>query len=303
MESLFDFNFESRSEEEVKEAFAQLIQFSKKNGNPRCLRTKGYSLNLDGSCSFEKKNIPSYLKTYFNDFEEKGWIKVNGDAIEIRDDLKDFHTPEEVVEIFRETVEEYLKNGGNFYGIYTIRTNFSLGYKFKDHPTYLEFTRIMEKVMDDFAKKLGLKHFIEVPESRGHKMDLFDTKLAKQTVKRIAEDIIPMTVFDDVRDYFNRYAFFRGIDRQMAKPDILVLKPNALEIQSLAEATDIKTVDLILSYCGAVWSKNSLKKYTIIYPDGWNRERVLEELSTPEMIDVFLKEMERLSQLHGGVLT
>lgn len=73
--TLFDFDFSEEqekmfSEERIKEKFNELIQYSKKVGNPHYLSIR---------------ELPNNMYMYLEKFIEKGWVKQNETGVYIPD--------------------------------------------------------------------------------------------------------------------------------------------------------------------------------------------------------------------------
>lgn len=246
------------------------------------------------------------LRPYLIHFQDKGWIKISRGRIEPNRDLLDYHTPEEAVEMYQESIDLLLKQTNvNWYNSLLPASHFTV--TFKNNEDKERFYKLKAVVTKETAMKLGLKHFLEIPSARGSKMNRFDSKWErKHVLPMIAEWIIPMTDYDEIDRFFRTHAFFCGRrdwawNDSNATPyaEYKTVMPGSLHLAALAEAQDVKTVGLILSYTGGSWSKREATTRKILYPDGWSHEKYTETL-TADDLDRIYQDLERLDRLHGG---
>src|SRR5699024_12504712 len=67
------------------------------------------------------------------------------------------------------------------------------------------------EMIKDVTLKLGLKHFLEKPKSRGGKMNPINTKWAKDNVLPIIiENVQIIEDFDEMENFFNENVWFLG---------------------------------------------------------------------------------------------
>ncbi|MED0738991.1 hypothetical protein [Aneurinibacillus thermoaerophilus] len=236
MLTLFDYDY-SQQTVDLDGAVKELQKFFKEKGNP--VRTQDFS-SLSGSTI-----------RLFPELEEKGYIRVVDGMVELKEEYRDYHSVEELLAIFHEVVDAHLAAGGNHYDIYGISTQMSLMYHTPG------FSRALEKEVDEYGIKLGLEHFLSVPKSRGHRMGRADGKERRWIVDAVAESVLPLDDWREVKVFFDTHAFYlgqrRAADGQLYD-DILTFSGRAFKYQCFAQAQDKKTVELILSYMGGGFS-------------------------------------------------
>ena len=278
---------EPRTEKEIEEHFEILKQFAKKHGNYYGLR---------------KESLPNEVIPYLLDFEERNWIALYSKrtGISIRDDLRNWHTPDEAAEIVLEEVEEaYLQ--GNYQK--AVGSRFHPMVNFPSRELQSQYWELKGKVFDSFARKLvqeqkALSYFLENESARGTKMNFFSERLEKEVIKVASEEISLIKDYDEMKHYFKTHAFFCDLPKRTYRPEIKVPLINRLDLAALCEATTFKDIFLILSYVGGSWTSLN-GEYQIVYPPGWNFMRIFEETSTPEAVAVIESEMKRLKRLHS----
>lgn len=294
--SLFDFEFEeTRSEGDIRAAFEILKQEFKKHGNYYCMG---------------KERLPFPIRSYFHIFEERGWVTMNDHSVYPKRDLLDYHTPEEAIEEYQIAVEKLLKQDKKcWYNDFLSARNHMGPCEFKTDEDSRRFSKMKKEVTKEAAITLGLDHFLNVPSSRGHKMGRFDSRWEKKhVIPMIAERIIPMTDYDDVEDFFKTHIFFCGRrDWTWGKssspippyPEYKTISLSEFDIACLAEASDEKTVALILSYTGGSGSSYNNQNLKILYPAGWSHKKYQESLTFDDLELIYL-DLERLDRLHEG---
>lgn len=265
--SLFDFDFEqTKSEEEITAAFEILKQEFKKRGNYHCM-------NMN--------DLPIQVRSFFYDMAERGWLKIKESRVYPKRDLLDYHTAEEAIEGYQTAIEELLSREKKcWYNDFLSARNFSGPCEFKSKEDKDRYHKMKHDITKEAAITLGLDHFINVPTSRGHKMNRFDSKWEKKhVIPMIAERVIPMTNYDDVEEFFRTHAFFCGRRDWVwgasnipipAYPEYKTVMVSQFDIACLAEAKDEKTISLTLSYTGGSWSNHDTERYRILYPEGWS---------------------------------
>jgi hypothetical protein len=299
--TLFDFDFtesqkEMFSEERVSKKFRELQGIFKKRRN-------AYFVSLS--------EIPRDILMYLEEFEKRGWIERRGDlnnrsGINILDPYLAFHTVDEVVEPFRQEMRRKLASPDvNWYKNVLDLANGSYGpIRWKDDEVKEEASRQMHEISKKAAMELGLKHFIEVPSSRGAKMDPFDSKWSrKHVLPVIAEKVIPITDYEEMDNFFRSHMIFFGRDDwkpygDTPYPNFKQLLPSMFHLACLCEAKDEKTVKLILDYAGSSYGRKETSDFTYLYPEGWSYERYLESL-TDEDKEKIRQDQDRLKRLHG----
>lgn len=297
METIFDFEIENdATEEDIKSAFSLLVQAFKKRLNPACMG---------------KDNIPKECKRYLSYFIERKWIELKGAVVYVDENLIDYHTPEELADFLYENMENImLEDKKCWYTDFLPVINHSGAIRYRNKEDKEKFWELKSEIIKTFAIKLGLKHFLTVPSSRGHMMGRFSSKWEKKhVIPFIAEKVIPMTNFDEIEKFFKEHAFFcgrrdwvwgdQGNMKTAPYPEYKSIMLSAFDIACLVEATDVKTVALILSHTGGAWCNYNSDRYKILYPDGWSYQRYLNSL-TPNDLEVIFKDIERLDRLHNG---
>lgn len=277
-----------KTEQEIASHFEILKQMFKKRGN-------NYGMSVTG--------IPSEIKPYLLDFEEQKWIQYYSERryITIPTEFRDWHTPDEAVESIIEQAEEAYLN-----------SNYQMALGVRWHPSFEfastelrnKYWELSRKAFDGFARRLvqekkALDYFMKNVEARGSQINRFSEKLEKEVIKVASEEISLILDYDEMKKYFDSHAFFCGLPTYNYQPDIKVIFAGRLVLAALCEATELKDIRLILSYTGGSWTKLNDKRYTIVYPPGWDFFRVFEETSTPEAVAVIESEIARLNRLHN----
>jgi hypothetical protein len=279
---------EPKSEEDIQTHFEILKQSFKKQGNIWGMR---------------KGNLPNEVIPYLLDFEERKWIQFfsnDRSGVSIRQDLRNWHTPDEAVESIIEEIEEaYLK--GNYQKALGCRWNPHFHFPSKELEN--RFYDLKNKAFDSYARKLvqeqkALDYFMNNAEVRGSIMNRFSEKIEKNVIKVASEEISLIKDYDEMKQFFKTHAFFCGLPTYSYRPEIKVVMATRLELAALCEATELKEISLILSYTGGTWTSLN-GDYTIVYPAGWDFLRIFEETSTPEAMAVILEESERLKRLNS----
>lgn len=293
--TLFDFDFDQkRSEEEVIGAFELLKQEFKKRGNYHCMN---------------KNELPFPVRSLCYCFEERGWIKLEESRVYPRRDLLDFHTADEAIEGYQEAIEKLLNREKKcWYRDFLSVRNFFGPCEFESKEERARFYQLKHEITKEAAMALGLDHFLNVPTSRGTKMNRFSSKWEKKHVlPMIAKRVIPLSSYEDVEQFFQTYAFFCGRRDWVwgstnsnipAYPEYKTVMLTEFDIACLAEAKDEKTISLILSYTGGSWINQYSEKYKILYPVGWSYQKYQESLTCDDL-EIIFADMERLDRLHG----
>ncbi|MFD1362768.1 hypothetical protein [Lentibacillus salinarum] len=300
---LFDFDFtesnaEMFSDEKVLEKFKQLQQAFKEKQN-------AYNMRLE--------EMPKDLIMYLDEFQKRGWTeKEFGSGINIPDEYLDYHTADELIKEYEEAMNRVLNRPDtNWYNhVLPVMNGKSSPIRWQNKKVRQEVSRAKHEINKKAAQTLGLKHFLEVPESRGKRMKCLDSKWEKKyVIPKIAELVMEITDFDEMEDLFRNHAFFCG--RQdwtfgqstvpiAPYPEFKRLMPTVFETACLCEAEDEKTIKLILDYMGCATGNlermNPNIKY--IYPDGWSMNKY-EATLTDEDIERIIDDQERLKRLHS----
>lgn len=300
--TLFDFDFteannEILSKERVSEQFAVLQKLFKKRRN-------SYFMGLN--------ELPKDMLIYIDEFEKMGWIERRNGGINILNPYLDYHTVDEVVDEFKTMVDHALNQPDvSWYeNVLPVVNHGAIPIRVKDEETKKQMYRQQKEIIKEATKKLGLKHFLQVPSSRGHKMNPFSSKWSRQHVlPTVIQYVKTITDYDEMESFFNNHVFFFGRrDWNFGKstipippyPEFKRLTPGYFDIACLCEATDDKTIELILEYSGVVFGyserENGQLKY--IYPQGWSMERY-ESTLTDEDKKLIEEDQERLKKLHS----
>lgn len=133
-------------------------------------------------------------------------------AVHPKREFLDYHTPEEAIENYQIVIESLLNRDKKcWYKDFLSARNNAGPCEFKTEEDRERFSKMKKEVTKEAAITLGLDHFMNVPSSRGHKMNQFDSKWEKKhVIPMIAEKIIPMTDYDDVEEFFKTHSFFCG---------------------------------------------------------------------------------------------
>lgn len=297
--TLFDFDFTDEGEttyEQVEQAFKEVQEISKSRGNP-------YFMGLT--------SIEAKTRMLFPEFEKAGWIKLRGSGFEILEDYLVYHTVEELINDYRIKSEALLnKPKVCWYGDFLSLRNHHRPIRFASEDDRELYHDEKSKVTKEYALKLGLDHFMNVPSSRGMKMSgNFSTAWSKENVLPIiAEKVIAITDIEEMDDYFRRHVFFYGrrdFDKKGYNKDYKIppypeyrsFSPTEFDLACLCQADDQKTVQLIFDYMGCAYG--GIRNKEIIYPPGWSKE-VYEDSLTAEDKEVIRLDKERLERLHNG---
>lgn len=279
---------EPKSESDIQQHFEILKQDFKKKGNI-------YGTHV--------KYLPSELKPFLIEWEERQWIQYYAErsCITIPSELRDWHTPEEAVESIMEEAEDAYSKG-NYEKALGCRWHPSVQFPTKEE--IFKFWELQNQAFDSLARRLvqeqvALDYFMNNESARGTKIDFFSKKLEKEVIKVASEVISLITDYDEMKNYFNKHAFFCGLPTYNYRPDIKVPTVGRLELAALCEATTFKEIHLILSYVGGSWTNLNDQKYTIVYPPGWDVFRVFEETSTPEAMAVIESEIARIDSIYN----
>lgn len=294
-ETLFSFEVEKTpvTTEELKNWKESVSQIFLLRGNP--VRLSRMELLSSGLSEKAIRELSEYGVLEISQSSEKVALYA------LKDDCYSYYGVDEVLDALEEEIHQLLITDGKpFYESFQILNFHTWKYPYKRTRANEEYyqTRTAE-MMKSFALTLGLEHFLSVPKSRGTKMNRFNSSFAKkETIPKIAEDIIPMTTYDEIKAYFDRHAVFAGRRGSVPYPDYLTVRTSPLILAALVEAKDVKTIALILSYTGGGWARGDESKYQLIYPDGWSYERYMESL-TLEDIGLIVDDTERLKRLWG----
>lgn len=294
--NLFDFDFTDSYEEKFKEKnivkqFNELKTIFKEKMNP-------YYMDLE--------SIPREMNFYLDEFLKRGWIEKRGNGFSLLDEYIDYHTVEEVISSYKKALSKVLKKEDVcWYNDILPVVNFaSSPIRYKNEKERKMIYKEKEKVIKDVALSLGLEHFINKPSARGPKLTAFGSKWSREYVlPMVAEQIIPITDYDEMKAFFYNHVFFfgrRDWENENTAPYAVFksLMPSYLELASLCEANDLKTVQLIFEYVGFV--TGIAKGKIVLYPSGWSMERYEKTLTTDDKI-LIQQDQERLKRLHEKI--
>lgn len=262
--SLFDFDFSiDVSQKLLAETANELALLFKKKGNPESYPI-GENITLTEFGQMAKtKGLSNKIRPMLHHLNEHGYITFSddGERVSLKDEYRQYHSLDELVEKFRKNVENYLQKGGHYYGIYNLRTTFTLYYNLKNREEQLKFSRAIENEVSEYGIKLGLRHFLDEPKSRGHKMGLFSNGNLRKVGNHVAKDLLDLHDYKSVKKYFSTHVFLDGVfeynkqsplidHEKIPYLDIRKALPTDFECQCIAEATDVKTIKLIMNYLG-----------------------------------------------------
>ncbi|QOY37686.1 hypothetical protein AWH56_008935 [Anaerobacillus isosaccharinicus] len=301
---LFSYDFEKArtiTKEEIEQAAKDLAQFLKENGNPRVLSVSGLHCrpNECGQVN-EKKYLPNSIEKMIPFLKDEGYIKFERDGVFfLKHEYRDYHTIDELVERFRQIADDYFENGGDLYGLYSISTTFGLHYNvdLSNHEINMGLGTAIRNEITSYSKNLGLKHFIEVPKSRGMKMNCFIDGELKAIKRIMAEELVEYTDYQSVKDYFKRHGAVsgpkyqksydpHGISSNQKKIEMHIALPSAFCCQSIAESKDIKEIMMIMDYMGKTYGPFGNEELILIneknvrkrYKRDRDNEKTFEEL-------------------------
>ena len=302
--SLFDYDFDPvvYTDDEIQEAFALLIQRIKEKGNY-------YGLN-----GIETEDI----KKYFPEFEKKRWL----DGNQVRRDLIDYHTIEEVVEKIEDYVYELIERIDAEEIINWYEDTWRAWSKFVPCSMNVDNNKsqIMKKVISNktrcyskkIALKLGLKHYIENPSSRGTMMNVFNHKgYKKHFIPYLEKEIVKINDFDEMQKFFDCY-FLAGRRDQLWSsgssfktppyPEYTKLSLNELQIASLCETDESnykEVLGMILKHIGCSSAGRSVKNLKLGHSPTFTYQDYIQSLTDEDMLLIF-DDLQRLEKLHGG---
>ncbi|WP_193065165.1 hypothetical protein [Oceanobacillus oncorhynchi] len=288
------------SEEEIEKQFSILQDISKEHDN-------SYFIGIS--------NLPLSVKNCLKQFEEKGWIEKRlGNGVCILDPFLAHKSPEEIAAIHQERLDMALENPNvSWYENVLHVANFSpTPIRYKNKEMQWKTRQLIDEITKNAAKKLGLKHFLEVPSSRGMKINPISSKWARNHVlPMILEKIIPIKDMNEMEDFFHYHVFFMGRRDWDKKgysknyqippyPEFKRIVPSVFDIACLCEATEAKTIKLILEYAGSAHGCMEREKDDMIYlyPEGWSFANYESTLTDEDKL-LIKEDQERLERLHG----
>lgn len=280
-------------EERVKNAFKELLVFSKKRNNPSFISSKG---------------LPVKIRNYVLDFKKNGWIDTEKSMLQIKEEYINFHTVEELIDDYQISIKSLLsKPNLCWYKDFLQLRNFSGPRRFKNKSDKDRFYNEKSKITKEVALQLGLNHFINVPSSRGHKMSAISSKWArKYVIPTLAKYVIPITDIDKMESFFKNHTFFfgrrdwdwEGLSNIPAYPTFKAFSPTEFELACLTQVEDENTLKMIFDYLGYATGSGLLENRRIVFPEGWSIERYEESL-TEEDKELIGLDKERLKRLHA----
>jgi|SRR5690625_3995530 len=297
--TLFDFDFETSEQElfsevKVKEVFSELQDISKE-------RMNGYYIHLD--------NLPKKMLMYIDKFEKNSWIeKRESGGLYILDEFVKYHTFNELIDEYEDILSKAVAqhNVCWYENILPIVNHACSPIRYKSEELkeliYQKKEEIIKKVVID----LGLKHFLNVPSSRGLKMTAFGSKWSKENVLPVViENVKGIDDYDAMKEFFyNNFFFFGrrdwdwGYKNIAPYPEFKRLMPSYLELAALSEATDSDDIKLIFDHVGYS-SGGRLHEQSVIYPKGWSYEKYKQSLTDGDK-ELIQEDRERLNRLHNG---
>lgn len=298
--TLFDFDFsEEKTVKDYEKMFTEILEISKQKGNPYCLSREYLPPHIGMMDIFE--------------MEKLGFLKTWKDYLEISDDKLFYHTLDEALAIFEKKMAKACNKENVCWYKDVISVSHGTGIsrwqsKELSNAFYLE----KEKIVRRYAEQFGLKHFKEVPSSRGIKIRSFSSWEKENVLPVISKFVLATDNYDEIKGYFRGSSFFMGFNRggYLPYPDFKSFIPTTFDIVCLSEAKTEKDVTLIFEYIGCsmggvlcvINNISKDKKYLagkkIIYPEGWSWERYIETL-TDEDKENIKADLQRLNRLHN----
>lgn len=301
--SLFDFAYEqvTYSEEEIQEAFALLVQRKKEKGNYYGLS----NLEIDD------------IEKFFPIFEERKWLK----GQQVRRDLLDYHTVDEVIEKIEDYVDKLLgciDKGEviNWYEHTWKHWDSYIPLDMSENPTLSrqlksQVYKLTEIYSKEIALKLGLKHYMENPKSRSSEMNAFSSKgYQKHFIPYLEQEIVNITDYEEMKKFFDCYFlvgrrddFHKSYSNYKVIPYPLFerITLNELEIVTLCQAdkSNVKTVlKTMLKHMGKSSCGNAGLQYkTVRYTSTFTYQDYLNSLTSEDIV-LILEDIQRIESLH-----
>lgn len=297
--NLFAFDFsedqeEMFSEENIKRKFALVQQQAKEDRN-------GYFLPL--------KSLPENTIMYVDHFVEKGWIERRKNGINILDEHLKYHTLEELVQMYENDMKKVCsrKDVCWYTDVLTVINHSASPIRIQEEIEE-ELYYAKKEITKKYALQFGLEHFKNKPSSRGHKIGGFSKWVKKNVLPIITEDVLKLSDYDKIEDYFKKSVFFFGRSdsdksgyredyRIPPYPEYYQLWASYLDIASLSQADNEDDIELILEYCGRS-SGHFPDICNVIYPTDYTFQTYIDSL-TDEDRELLKNDRERLTKLHG----
>jgi hypothetical protein len=304
--SLFDFEPVTYTEEEIQEAFALLVQRVKEKGNYFSL--SGVEI--------------SDIKKYFQEFNDRNWLSNLG----VRRDLIHYHTVDEIVETIEDYVVHLLDRIDDGEVVNWNEVTWRTWNKYvpcvmdidneKSQKMKMDIWKQTQVFSKKIALKLGLKHYMENPISRGTKTYNFNSKgFKKHLIPYLEQKVAKINDFDEMKEFFNCY-FLAGRRDQILNipkgssykttphPFYVQITVTDLDIVALCETdkSNVKAVlSLVLQHVGSSYAgyksiKHKHKRVqctpTFTYQD------YIQSLSSEDTLLIY-EDIQRLNRLHG----
>lgn len=284
--------------EDVQKVFRELITYSKNLNNPISIRRSSLSENI-------KKFLPR--------FKKEGWVKVhsqNPDILFIEPSLLDYRSIDEQLQEYEEGFRKLLqKEDFCWYKDGLSYRNF-FHYSFKTEEERDVFYKRKREVTIQIALELGLKHWKEVPTSRGQKSGGYSKWSKKYLLPAIVEKVLTIKDINELENFFNESTFYFGREDEDTTGCTIPIPPypcfkklmlTEFSLACLAQAKQEKEVYEILDYAGYSMGgidlgDSSNKKY--VYPKGMSFDTYLESLTANDL-KLMADDKERLKRLHG----
>lgn len=296
---LFAFDFsqdqdEMYSDENVLKQFKELQLLSKRYGN-------GYCIGLE--------KLPNQMMMFIDKFVENGWIERRGSGISVLDEHLIYHTLDEVISTFENSMNRISKkeNVCWYKDVISVINFCPSPIRWLDEPKK-EYNKLKNKITLKYALQFGLEHFKNVPSSRGMKMLTMNKWAKKNVMPIISNAVLNMSEYEEIEKYFRNHAFFLG-RRDWDKsgytsdyhippyPEFIQLLPTTFDMACMLQAETSEDIELILEYVGHSRGSTIEEKETV-YPNGWSFEKYIDSL-TDEDKELLQKDRQRLASLHN----
>lgn len=176
------------------------------------------------------------------------WNGNTSPMLHLNNELRDFQDPEEIATKFRSAADHCLAAGGDYYMLYNVRTNISMGVSGPG------IDKAISREMDRLAVELGFRHYKEKPKSLGMRMNHINKK-NKPVIEAIFEAMKPMKDHREARQFFVRHAFEDPCKYGGGKENFVTLMPTTFDCQCLIESDNLKDTAEILAHIGGSWWK------------------------------------------------
>ncbi|QHW35814.1 hypothetical protein GZH47_33520 (plasmid) [Paenibacillus rhizovicinus] len=256
MPDLFDFDYTIElTEEVIQESLQGLILHFKASGNSHSVHMKDREFGRIYQAGGESIIVPGLngkIRMCIPELEKRGhchrWNGSSSPMLHLNDELRDFQDPEEIAAKFRAAADRCLAAGGDYYTLYSIRTNISIGVSGPG------IDKAITREMDRLAVELGFRHYKEKPKALGMRINHINKK-NKPIIEAIFEAMKPMKDHREARQFFDSHAFQDPSRYGDGSENFITLMPSVFDCQCLIESDNIKDTAEILAHIGGSWWK------------------------------------------------